>query len=72
MAPKDDARTRAIMHGLATYRSDAEWYARQISVAMSMTANNNDEKQAIDRLLSSLEDKFYTQVDLCVEILLGF
>jgi hypothetical protein len=60
------------MHGLATYRSDAEWYARQISVAMSMTANNNDEKQAIDRLLSSLEDKFYTQVDLCVEILLGF
>jgi hypothetical protein len=37
-----------------------------------MTANNNDEKQAIDRLLSSLEDKFYTQVDLCVEILLGF
>ncbi len=68
----DEKETQAIMHGLNTYRSDAEWYARQISIAMSMPASNNDERQAIDRLLSSLEDKFYAQVDLCVELLLGF
>lgn len=72
MALKDDAETRALMHGLNTYRSDAAMYAQQISIAMSMPTDNNDERQAIDRLLSSLEDKFYTQVDLCVEILLGF
>ena len=72
MALKDDVETQAIMHGLSTYRSDAEWYARQISIAMSMPANNNDERQAIDNLLTSLEDRFYQQVDLCIELLLGF
>ena len=70
-AIRDDAETRALMHGLTTYRNDAEWYARQISVAMTMPVHNGDERQAIDELLSSLEDKFYAQVDLCIE-LLGF
>lgn len=71
-ALKDDAETQAIMHGLNTYRSDAEWYARQIGVAMTMPVRNDNERQAIDRLLASLNDKFYAQVDLCVELLLGF
>ena len=71
-AIRDDAETRALMHGLSTYRSDAAMYAKQISIAMSMPVNSNDERQAIDELLSSLEDRFYAQVDLCVELLLGF
>lgn len=68
----DDSETRALMHGLTTYRGDAAMYAKQISVAMTMPTHNDGERQAIDELLASLEDKFYAQVDLCVELLLGF
>ena len=70
-AIRDDAETQAIMHGLSTYRSDAAMYAKQLSIAMTMPIDNIDERQAVDRLLTSLEDRFYQQVDLCVEILLG-
>ena len=72
IALQDDAETRALMHGLNTYRSDAAMYARDIATAMSFTPSNDNERQAIDKLLASLEDKFYAQVDLCVELLLGF
>lgn len=71
-ALQDDAETRAILHGLDTYQADAAMFARDIATAMSITPSNMDERQALDRLLASLNDKFYTQVDLCVEILLGF
>lgn len=72
LALQDDAETRAVMHGLDTYRSDAAMYARDIATVMSFVPANDTEKQAADRLLASLEDKFYAQVDLCVELLLGF
>ena len=71
-AIKDDAETRALMHGLNTYRSDAAMYAQQIGVAMTMPIHNDNERQAIDELLTSLNDRFYEQVELCVELLLGF
>ena len=71
-AIRDDAETQAIMHGLTTYRSDAAMYAKDIATAMSFIPSNDNERQAVDKLLASLNDKFYAQVDLCVELLLGF
>jgi len=68
----DDQETQAIMHGLTTYRSDAAMYAKQIGMAMAMPTHNDGERQALDELLASLNDRFYAQVDLCVELLLGF
>lgn len=71
-ALRDDRETQLILHGLDTYQADAAMYAQDIATAMSITPSNTNEKQALDRLLASLNDRFYAQVDLCVEILLGF
>lgn len=71
-ALQDDTETRALMHGLNTYRGDAAMYAKQISMAMTMPTHSDAERQALDKLLASLNDRFYAQVDLCVELLLGF
>lgn len=71
-ALRDDAETRALMHGLETYRGDAAMYAKDISIAMSFVPTDDAEREAVTQVLKDLNDKFYAQVELCVELLLGF
>lgn len=65
----DDRESRAIEHGLTTYRGDAAWAAVQVSVALEVYT-----EQPSDELLGVLDNyvkEFDELSDLLVELTTG-
>lgn len=65
----DDRESRAIEHGLTTYRGDAAWAAVQVSVALEVYAETPSDE--VLGILDNYVKEFDELSDLLVELTTG-